>query len=102
MEGVPMNYGIDLMVPGILILLTMSIYVVIISIFLNGRQSYKGGILEQVINFVIATIGFLLVSDLSLFLVPYYGFNISFSVNVSFKILAMISLAVGGLRLLTK
>ena len=97
-----MKLDIDFLVPGLLILLTVGIYIIILIVFLNARRKYQGGIIGQVINFIIATIGFLLVADIALFLTPTYGFAISHTINVIFKIIAMVSLAVGGLRLFTK
>jgi hypothetical protein len=86
----------------LLISLTMAIYIVIIVVFFYARSKYRGGLVEQVINLIIATIGFLLVSDLALFLVPMYGLVNAYMVNVVFKIIAMITLAVGGLRFFVK
>jgi hypothetical protein len=86
----------------LLITLTLAIYIVIIVVFFYARRKYRGGLVEQVINLIIATIGFLLVSDMSLFLVPVYGLLIAYTVNVVFKIIAMITLAIGGLRFFVK
>ena len=85
-----------------MVLLTLAIYIVIIIVFLNARRKYKGGVVEKVINLIIATVGFLLVADLALFLVPLYSFNISYPVHVVFKIVAMTCLAVGGLKFFVK
>jgi hypothetical protein len=97
-----MDLDIDFMVPALLILLTIAIYIIILIVFFNARRKYQGGIIGQVVDFIIATIGFLLVADVALFLVPSYGFAIGHTVNVIFKIIAMVSLAIGGLRLFTK
>ena len=97
-----MELDIGFLVPALLIFLTIAIYIIILIVFFNARRKYSGGVIGQVINFVIATIGFLLVADIALFLVPSYGFAISHTVNVVFKIIAMVSLAIGGLRLFTK
>jgi hypothetical protein len=94
--------SLDFLGPALLILLTMAIYVVILIVFVNARRKYRGGVIGQVINLIIATIGFLLVADVALFLVPTYGFTVGHTVNVIFKIIAMVSLAVGGLKLFTK
>ncbi len=88
--------------PAMMVLLTMAIYIVIIVVFLNARRKYKGGIVEKVINFIIATIGFLLVADLALFMMPLYGFDISYTAHVVFKIVAMTSLSIGGLKFFVK
>ena len=97
-----MELDIDFLVPALLIFLTIAIYIIILIVFLNARRKYRGGIIGQVIDFIIATIGFLLVADIALFLVPSYGFAISHTVNVIFKIIAMLSLAIGGLKLFAR
>ena len=80
------------------ILLTISVYLMIIIVFLYARNKYVGGVIERVINMIISTIGFFLVADIALFLIQIYGFQLGFSIHVFFKILAMTSLAIGGLR----
>ena len=80
------------------ILLTISVYLMIIIVFFYARNKYVGGVIERVINMIIATIGFFLVADIALFLIPLYGFQLGYSIHVLFKILAMTSLAIGGLR----
>lgn len=97
-----MRPALDLVGPSLLILLTVAIYVVILIVFFDARRKYKGGTIEKVINLIIATIGFLLVADIALFLVPNYGFQIGYTVHVVFKIVAMACLAIGGLRFLTR
>jgi hypothetical protein len=82
----------------ILILLTISIYLVINVVFLYARRKYVGGVIEKVINMIIATIGFFLVADVALFLIPLYGITLGYTIHVVFKILAMCSLAIGGLK----
>jgi len=96
------RFSLDLLGPSLLILLTVSIYIVILIVFFDARRKYKGGTIEKVINLIIATIGFLLVSDIALFLVPNYGFQISYTIHVVFKIIAMSFLAVGGLKFLSR
>lgn len=83
---------------GLLVLLTISIYVMIIIVFMNARRKYKGGLVEKVINFILGTLGFLLVADISLFLLPIYGYDVGYTIHVIFKIIAMTCLAVGGLK----
>ncbi|MBN2419279.1 MAG: hypothetical protein JXL81_07830 [Deltaproteobacteria bacterium] len=97
-----MRFSAEMMGTGILILLTVAIYLIILFVFVNARHKYKGGIIGQVINLIITTIGFLLVADIALFLVPNYGFLTAYTINVIFKIIAMVSLAVGGLKLFSK
>ncbi|NNF99103.1 MAG: hypothetical protein HKM93_06970 [Desulfobacteraceae bacterium] len=82
----------------LLILLTITVYVVINIVFLSARRKYLGGVIEKVINMIIATIGLFLVADVSLFLIPMYGFQIGYTVHVAFKIMGMCSLAIGGLK----
>ena len=81
-----------------LILLTITIYLVINVVFLYARRKYVGGVIEKVINMIIATIGFFLVADVALFLIPIYGMNLGYTIHVVFKIMAMCSLAIGGLK----
>jgi len=81
-----------------LLALTITIYLVILIVFYYARRKYKGGIIGSVINLIIATIGFLLVSDTALFLASTYDFVTSYTVHVVFKIIAMTCLAVGGLK----
>ncbi|MFW6357546.1 MAG: hypothetical protein ACOC0K_02310 [bacterium] len=90
--------AIEPLVMTLLILLTITIYIVINIVFLGARRKYVGGVIERVINMIIATIGFFLVADVALFLIPLYGATIGFTTHVIFKILAMCSLAVGGLK----
>ena len=97
-----MQFTIDFMGPSILILLTVAIYLIILFVFVSARHKYRGGLIGQVINLIITTIGFLLVADIALFLVPNYGFLTAYTINVIFKIIAMASLAIGGLKLFTR
>jgi hypothetical protein len=78
--------------------LMLTVYLIIIIVFLYARRKYKGGLIETVINLIICTMGFLLVADLSLFLVFTYGLKIAFTVHIVFKIVAMVFLAIGGLK----
>jgi len=67
---------------NLLMFVTISVYIIIIVIFLNARKKYQGGIVGQVINMIIATIGFILVADIAIFLIPIYGFNLSYPIHV--------------------
>ncbi|AMM41515.1 membrane protein [Candidatus Desulfofervidus auxilii] len=78
--------------------LAIVVYVFILIVFFYARRKYKGGVVEKVINFIIATTGFLLVADIALFLIPNYGFVISYTIHVIFKIIALTCLAIGGLK----
>jgi len=83
----------------LLLLLSVSIYIIIIIVFIYARSKYKGGLIGQVINMIIGTTGFLLIADISLFLTINYGLVFAYTASVVFKIIALIILAVGGLRL---
>ncbi len=86
----------------IFILLTFAFYSVIMAVFINAKRKYKGGIVGQVIQFIIATIGFFLLADLSLILIPLFGFQMGYTVHVILKICAMTCLAIGGLKFFVK
>ncbi len=87
---------------SLLLFITLSVYILIIIIFMNARRKYHGGTIEKVVNMIISTIGFMLVADIAIFLIPLYGFNISYQVHVVFKIIAMTMLGVGGLKFFTR
>jgi hypothetical protein len=82
--------------------LMLAVYLIIIIVFFFARRKYKGGLIETVINLVICTVGFLFVADLSLFLSYQYGIKLAFTVHVIFKIVAMVFLAVGGMKFFVK
>lgn len=82
--------------------LMLSVYLIIIIVFLFARRKYKGGLIETVINLIIWTVGFLFVADLSLFLSYQYGIRLAFTVHVVFKIIAMVFLSVGGMKFFVK
>lgn len=82
--------------------LMLAVYLIIIIVFFFARRKYKGGLIATVINLVICTVGFLFVADLSLFLGYQYGLKLAFTVNVIFKIIAMVFLSVGGMRFFVK
>jgi hypothetical protein len=82
--------------------LMLAVYLIIIIVFFFARRKYRGGLIETVINLVICTVGFLFVADLSLFLGYQYGLKLAFTVNVIFKIVAMVFLSVGGMRFFVK
>lgn len=84
------------------VIITVSIYILIIIIFMNARRKYHGGLIEKVINMIISTIGFMLVADIAFLLIPIYGFEISYQINVVFKIIAITLLGVGGLKFLKR
>lgn len=82
----------------LLVLLMIAVYLIIIAVFIYARSKYRGGIIEKVINLLIWTVGFLLVSDVALFLASNYGLQTAFSAHVVFKIIAMVCLSIGGLK----
>ncbi len=84
------------------VLITVSIYILIIIIFMNARRKYHGGLIEKVINMIISTIGFMLVADIAFLLIPIYGFDVSYQINVVAKIIAITLLGVGGLKFLKR
>jgi hypothetical protein len=97
-----MRIPVDLMGLFLLLCVMMGIYLIIITVFLYARRKYKGGLIETVINLTICTVGFLLVADLSLFMIASYGFQITFTIHIIFKIIAMVFLSIGGLKFFIK
>ena len=96
------NISFDSSTLLIFILLTFAIYSVIIAVFINARRKYKGGIVGQAIQFIIATLGFFLLADVALILIPQFGFQTGYTIHVILKIGAMACLAVGGLKFFGK
>ena len=96
------SVDINNLILTLFVVITVSIYILIIIIFMNARRKYKGGLIEKVINMIISTIGFMLVADIAFLLIPIYGFNVSYQVNVIFKIVAITMLGVGGLQFLKR
>ena len=96
------NTSLDSTALSILVLLTLAIYLVILVIFIRAGRKYKGGVVGQVIQFIIATIGFFLLADMALLLMPTSGIQIGYTIHVILKICAMTCLAVGGLKLFVK
>jgi len=92
------NISFDFLTLLIFMVLTFAIYSVILAVFINAKRKYKGGIVGQVIQFIIATIGFFLLADVALILIPQFGFQMGYTVHVILKICAMTCLAVGGLK----
>ncbi|MFC1577510.1 hypothetical protein ACFL36_00700 [Thermodesulfobacteriota bacterium] len=96
------NISFDSSTLLIFILLTFAIYSVIIAVFINARRKYKGGIVGQAIQFIIATLGFFLLADVALILIPQFGFQTGYTIHVILKIGAMACLASGGLKFFGK
>ena len=97
-----MKIPMDMMQLFLSLCLMLSVYLIIIIVFLFARRKYKGGLIETVINLIIVTVGFLFVADLSLFLSYQYGLRLAFTVHVVFKIIAMVFLSVGGMKFFVK
>jgi hypothetical protein len=97
-----MKIPMDMMQLFLSLCLMLSVYLIIIIVFLFARRKYKGGLIETVINLIIWTVGFLFVADLSLFLSYQYGIRLAFTVHVVFKIIAMVFLSVGGMKFFVK
>jgi len=96
------NISFDSSTLLIFILLTFAIYSVIIAVFINARRKYKGGIVGQAIQFIIATLGFFLLADVALILIPQFGFQTGYTIHIILKIGAMACLAIGGLKFFAK
>jgi len=96
------NISVDFTTMLIFILLTFAIYLVIMAVFINAKRKYKGGVVGQSIQFIIATIGFFLLSDVALIMIPKFGFQLGYTVHVALKICAMTCLAIGGLKFFVK
>jgi hypothetical protein len=97
-----MKIPMDMMQLFLSLCLMLSVYLIIIIVFLFARRKYQGGLIETVINLIIWTVGFLFVADLSLFLSYQYGIRLAFTVHVVFKIIAMVFLSVGGMKFFVK
>lgn len=96
------NISSDFLTLLILFILTFAIYCVIMAVFINAKRKYKGGIVGQAIQFIIATIGLFLLADVALILIPQLGFQVGYTVHVILKISAMTCLAIGGLKFFAK
>jgi len=96
------NIALDFTTMSIFVLLTFAIYLIIMVVFISARRKYKGGVVGQVIQFIIATIGFFLLADVALFLIPISGFQVGYTTHVILKICAMTCLTVGGLKFFVK
>ncbi len=96
------NISFDSSTLLIFILLTFAIYSVILAVFINARRKYKGGIVGQAIQFIIATLGFFLLADVALILIPQFGFQTGYTIHVILKMGAMACLAIGGLKFFVK
>jgi len=96
------NISFDFSTLLILFVLTFAVYCVIMAVFVIAKRKYKGGVVGQVIQFIIATIGLFLLADVALLLIPQLGFQLGYTVHVILKISAMTCLAIGGLKFFAK
>jgi len=87
---------------SIFIILTVAIYGVIMVVFFIARRKYKGGVVDRVIRYVIATVGLFLLADIALFVLPTLGFQWGYVLHIMLKILAMTCLTKGGLELFAR
>lgn len=92
----PIN--LDVTSVAILALLNFVVYAVIMVVFIKAGQKYKGGIVGKSIQFFIATIGFFLLADIALVLIPVSGFQLGFTLHLVLKVCALTCLAIGGLN----
>ena len=83
-------------------LLNLAVYAVVMIVFIRARRKYKGGLVGKSIQFMIATIGFFLLADMALFLIPVSGLQIGYTLHIVFKICALTCLAIGGLNLFAR
>jgi hypothetical protein len=79
-------------------LFMLVIYVIIVYIFDRARRKFKGGTIEMVIKLIIANTILLLLADFTHFL-WFLGPEISYVLNVVFRLAAMCAIAFGGIRL---
>lgn len=96
------NISLDFTSISIFALLNFAVYAVIIFVFIQARRKYKGGLVGKSIQFIIATIGFFLLADIALFLVPVSGLQVGYTIHVVLKVCALTCLAIGGLKLFAR
>jgi hypothetical protein len=92
------NISLDLTSVSIFALFNFAVYAVVIVVFIKAGRIYKGGIVGKSIQFLTATIGFFLLADIALFLVPVAGLQVGYTLHVVLKICALTCLAIGGLN----
>ena len=96
------DISLDLTSIALLALLNFAVYAVIMFVFVKAGRKYKGGIVGKSIQFFIATIGFFLLADIVLFMIPVSGLQIGYTIHVVLKICALTCLAIGGLNLFAR
>jgi hypothetical protein len=87
---------------SIFIALTAAIYGIIIVVYVVARRKYKGGIVDKVIRYIIATIGLFLLADMALIVLPTFEIQWGYILHILLKILAMTCLVKGGLELFAR
>jgi len=100
--GVMPNISLDVTSISILALLNLAVYGVIMVVFIKAGQKYKGGIVGKSIQFLIATIGFFLLADIALVLIPVSGLQVGYTLHLVLKVCALTCLAIGGLNFFAK
>lgn len=96
------NISFDLTSVSIFTLFNVAAYAVVMVVFIRAGKKYKGGIVGKSIQFFTATIGFFLLTDIALFLVPVAGLQVGYTLHVVLKICALTCLAIGGLNLFAR
>jgi hypothetical protein len=98
MEETMLKLATDHLIITVFIVLVIAIYGVILAVFFSARRKYRGGIVEKVIFYLIATIVLFLLADIALFLVVSFGIQWGYSIHLILKIVALICLAKAGLE----
>ena len=92
----------DPVILSIFVALTAAIYGIILIMFIMARRKYKGGIVDKVIRYIIATVALFLIADIALIVLPTYGLKWAFVLHIVLKVVAMSCLAKGGLELFAR
>ncbi|MFH1488102.1 MAG: hypothetical protein ABII06_04300 [Pseudomonadota bacterium] len=80
-------------------LFMLVIYIIILYIFERARKKFQGGTIEMVIKLIIFNTVLLLLSDFTRFL-GFLGPEITYVLQMVFRLAAMCAIAFGGLRLI--
>ena len=96
------NISLAVTTTPVFALLNLAVYAVVMIVFIQARRKYKGGLIGKSIQFLIATIGFFLLADVALFLTPFSGLQVGYTLHIVFKICALTCLAIGGLNLFAR
>ena len=79
-------------------LFMLVIYIIIIYIFDRARKKFQGGTIEKVIKLILINTILLLASDYTHFL-GFLGPEVTYMLQIIFRLAAMCAIAFGGLRL---